>query len=166
VQFDIQLINDRNKPYICTNLSGMIKRISVLFSILIANIVLLAGFTIPHHHHNNIICVESSHCQTDNRTNKHNPSKHKHEHNGKTNTDYCILNQHFIVTFNQVKQEYKYLDSPDNWLNYNQFNANISDQKLINFVPTYLYSTQPPLLFYSYCYYLNNGQGLRAPPIV
>ena len=166
MQFDIQLINERNKPYICTNLSEMIKRISVLFSILIANIVLLAGFTIPHHHHNNKVCIISSHCQTDNETHKHRTGKNNHDHDGEANTDYCRLNQVFVVSSNNIKQEYTYLDSPNNWLNYNQFNANISDQELINFVPTYLYSNQPPLLFYSYCYYLNNGQGLRAPPIV
>ena len=144
----------------------MLKRIPVLFFILIANIVLLAGFTIPHHHHNNEVCIESTHCQTDSETNKHNASKHKHEHDGEANTDYCFLNQNFIVPSNHVKQEDKCLDLPDKWINYNQFHANITDQKLISSIPAYLYSKQAPLLLYSYCHYLSNGPGLRAPPIV
>ena len=144
----------------------MTKRISVLFFNLIAIIVLLAGFTIPHHHHNNIICVESSHCQTDNETHKQATTESRHEHDREANTDYCILSPDFIVPSNQVKQENKYLNYSDKWINYDQSLSNLSGQKLIIFIPTYLYSTQPPLHYYSYCHYLSNSQGLRAPPIV
>ena len=144
----------------------MIKRTTAILFVLLANIVLLVNIAIPHHHHNNEVCFISTRSQTSTETHKHGPTGDKHEHKGDANTGYCILNPDFIVPSKQVKQEYKWLDFTDKWIHYNQFHASTPDQKLISCVQAYLGSIQPPLLFYSYCHYLYNVPGLRAPPIV
>ncbi len=144
----------------------MIKRVPAIFFILIANIVLLASVANPHHHHNSEFCFVSTHCQTYSEAHEHGITKHNHEHHGESNADYCILGQVFVIPSNQVKQEYKCLDFPDNWVNYNQFQAILPDLELISFVPIYFYSIQPPLIFLSYYHYSSIALGLRAPPVV
>ena len=144
----------------------MIKRFSALFIILFANIILFAHAVTPHHHHKSNICIVSFHGQTNSEAHKHSTTDHKHKHESERNTEYCASKQVFVVPDNQAKQEYKYLDFPDDLVCYHQLFTNPTDQELISFFPTHLYCTQPPLLFYSYCNYLSNGLGLRAPPIV
>ena len=144
----------------------MIKRVPAIFFILIANIVLLAGVAIPHHHHNSESCFVSTHCQPYSEAHEHGTTKHNHEHHGESNADFCILDQVSVIPSNQVKQESKCLDFPDNRVNYYQFQANLPDLELISFVPIYFYSIQPPLIFLSYCHYSSIALGLRAPPIV
>jgi len=144
----------------------MIKRGLSIFFIMIANIVLLAGIAIPHHHHDSEFCFVSTHCQAYSKAQEQGITKHNHEHHGESKTDYCILGQVFVIPSNQVKQEYKCLDFPDNRVNYNQFQAILPDLELISFVPIYFYSTQPPLVFLSYYRYSSIALGLRAPPVV
>jgi hypothetical protein len=144
----------------------MIKRISALFIILLVNIILFAHAVIPHYHHKSDVCIVSFHSQTNSEADKHRTTDHKHEHNSESNTEYCASKQVFVIPDNQAKQEYNCLDFPDNWIYDNQFLANPSYQKLIGFFPASLHSSQAPLLLYSYCHYLSNGLGLRAPPIV
>ncbi len=144
----------------------MIKRGLSIFFIMIANIILLAGIAIPHHHHDSEFCFVSTRCQTYSETHEHCNTKHNHEHHGESKTDYCILGQVFVIPSNQVKQEYKCLDFPENRVSYNQFQANLPDLELISFVPGYLYSSQPPLILLSYCHYSSLALGLRAPPVV
>ncbi|MCD4665958.1 MAG: hypothetical protein K8R68_11865 [Bacteroidales bacterium] len=144
----------------------MVHRVPALFFILIANIVLLANIAIPHHHHNSEVCFVSTHCQSDDETHKHGTTEHKHEHDGESTSDYCYMNQVFVVPSNQVKQENKCLDCTDNRDNYNQFQINLPDLKLISFVPIFLSNAKPPLIFLSYTHFVSSSLGLRAPPIV
>jgi len=142
----------------------MLKRVPALFFILIASIVLLANVVIPHHHHESEVCVVNSHCDTDSETNKHNDDGH--EHDGENNVEHCVLNPIFIISSNQVKQEIKSLDFSNNKINHNQLQANSIDLESISLLPTYLNTTNLPLIFFSYCHYAVNCLGMRAPPIV
>ena len=144
----------------------MVHRVPALFFILIANIGFLINIAIPHHHHNTEVCFVNTHCQSDGETHKHGTTEHKHEHDGESTTDYCNINQVFVVPSNQVKQESKCLDYADTRINYNQSQANLADPELISFIPIYLSKAKHPLIVFSYSNFVNSGHGLRAPPIV
>ena len=143
----------------------MIHRVTALFFILIAYISFLINIAIPHHHHNSEVCFVSTHCQSDDETHKHGTTEHKHEHDGESNSDNCILNQVFVVPSNQVKEEQRISNSPDFRHNHKHSQANLPDLKLISSIPIYLCKAKHPSTFIPYSNFVNRNYGLRAPPI-
>ena len=144
----------------------MLKRVSALFFIPLASIVIFANVIIPHHHHKSEVCIVISHCETDKESDKHNTDGHEHEHDGDNNTQHCVINQVFILPANQVKQEIKSLDFSDNIFSSDQFHANLINKNFNSLAPLILFNTQSSLLSSSYCHFVQNGLGMRAPPIV
>ncbi len=156
-------------PFIRVNdffndLSEMLKQLVALFFITIGSIILLANVVFPHHHHESEVCIVNTHCESENGVDKHDTNKH--DHDGDNSVEHCILNPVFLVPVNQVKQEIKSLDFSDNKINHKQLQTNSIDFESISLLPTYLNSTNPPLIFFSYCHYASNCLGMRAPPIV
>jgi len=144
----------------------MIKRASALFIILLANIILFAHAVIPHYHHKTEVCIESFQGQINHDDHEDKTNDHEHEHNGKNSSDYCASEQVFVVPYNQLKQEYKYLDSDKSDLQFSKLQIIVIDKDLYCHFPTILSKRQ--LLFYTSTYsgFASTILGLRAPPFV
>ncbi len=144
----------------------MIKRVSALFIILLANIILFAHAVIPHYHHKTEVCIERFHRQLNHDELEHKTIDHKHEHNEENSSDYCASKQVFVIPDNQVKQEYNCLDNPDNDLQPDKLQTILIDKDLYCHFPIVLSKNQ--LLFYTSTYscFASTILGLRAPPVV
>ena len=144
----------------------MFSRVPTLIYLLLANIILLANITIPHHHHESEICIVDSHCQTDSETHKHKTDGHDHEHDGDNNSEYCVLHQVYIIPYNQVIQKYKKLE----YVNYhspsNRFQTISIDVGLLVNLPINIYSNHLLLISSRYTSTVTTSTGLRAPPVV
>ena len=145
----------------------MFKRATVLFFIMLANIILLAHSVVLHHHQKHKIDIVgfSSYeaCETD----KHPVKGHNHDSDSKDEHDYCILKQVIVIPSNLLKQECKWLDSTfvSNDLFAYQAIWRDGQSDLLSFldgsdIPL------PPLIHSSHSYLINNSKGLRAPPVV
>jgi len=144
----------------------MINRISSLFFILFASIVLLAYTVIPHHHHDGVICIASSHCQPGDETDFLKTTANNHEHDGKINFEYCILQQVIVVPSDQAKLECKCLNCVDNQLQFDGFQTVLFDKGLYDLFPAISSTAEHLLLSSTYTYFTGTGLGLRAPPVV
>ena len=144
----------------------MIKKVSALFIILLANIILFAHAVIPHYHHRTEVCIESFHREIDHDDHEDKTTDPKHEHNDENSSDYCASKQVFIIPGNQVKQEYKCLDNTDTDLQLDKLQTIVIDKDLYCHFPAILSKNQ--LLFYTSTYscFASTILGLRAPPIV
>ena len=144
----------------------MLKRGSALFFILVAIITVLAYAVIPHHHHESEICVISSHCETDNDAHKQETTGHKHDHDGDNNPDHCVLNQVFITPYNQIKQEFEYLDNANYDLQFDLLQAILYNKEFYGHFPIIGPNGQHHFLSSTYSCIASTSIGLRAPPIV
>ncbi|NQU33935.1 MAG: hypothetical protein HQ521_11920 [Bacteroidetes bacterium] len=140
------------------------KIISISF-VVVANILLLANLVIPHHHHESEICVDVSHCESDNVKHDDSSTKHDHDHDSTSKTDHCALNQVYIVATDNVKQDYS------------SFIFSCSNYELSDYLALLFHDesqeSQLDITFNEYHYSLNSyynfistSKGLRAPPIV
>ena len=140
----------------------MIRKSLTVFFVLIANIILLAHAVIPHHAHQNKVCLERSHMHT-------NSSEHNNctdPNHSSEQTDNCALNELVVVLSQQIRSELQCLDCPTT---YSQFDR--SQAQLLNEGVNYLFSQnvsslRPPLLLFDYSSFVGNQIGLRGPPIV
>ncbi|MCF8372190.1 MAG: hypothetical protein K9H64_11250 [Bacteroidales bacterium] len=142
----------------------MNKRIAALFFILLANITLLALAVIPHHHHETEICVVPSHCDEEGEIHDHDVARHDHEHDGESKTQYCVLNQVYVVPSKEFNSEIKCLDKTNNSSTYTPFQAVLLNVDLISFDTKCLAKEKPPLLFWCYLQRIQTSCGMRAPP--
>lgn len=141
----------------------MLKKLTAYSFILLANIVLLAHAVVPHHHHQSIACVESSHCQDDNIAHKHNAPADNHQHDGSSSAN-CILKQAVIVPSNQGKNE---TDCVFCSLNHSldlQFTLPYTGNEAI--IPIFSIVASIPDVSFSFSSYITTSLGLRAPPLV
>jgi hypothetical protein len=141
----------------------MIKKLTAYSFILLANIVLLAHVVVSHHYHQNVVCVESSHCQDNNLAHKHNTQEDNHQHDGSSSAN-CLLKQAVIVSSNQGKNETdcvfcSHLHSLDL-----HFTLPYTGNEVI--IPICRIVASPPDVFFSFSSYITTSLGLRAPPIV
>ncbi len=144
----------------------MIKRVTAIFFILLANIMLLANAVIPHHHHNREVCIVSSHCQTDDKAHKHNTNEHSHKHDGNKNAECCVLKQVIGISVNHVRQEYKCFEFNDNHSPFNDLQSVPLKNELNVYGPTFLSNAQKILNTSGHTYFIICASGLRAPPFV
>lgn len=142
----------------------MFSRVQTLIYLLLANIILLANITIPHHHHENEICIVDSHCQKDSETHEHKSDGHKHDHDSST-TDCCILNQIYIVPYNQVINTLNNQVKLNHLSQFDGFNTISADYRLSFRLPTKLLNRKL-LLLNSYSCIVSTSNSLRAPPVV
>ncbi len=63
--------------------------------------VLLVSIIFPHHHHEEIVCYTSAHCETDNHPEGNiveGLEDHHHDHNTSEGTEQCISLEYYIAT--------------------------------------------------------------------
>jgi len=144
----------------------MIKRTTAIFFILLANIILLVHAVVPHHYHKSLVCIESSHCQSDGYVHNHSTSENDHEHDGSTGTETCILKQVLGIPSNSLKQELKYLGCYEDHSKFAHSEAIIFCSEFIVFVPKTIAIAQIPLITSSHSNFVSTSSGLRAPPVV
>jgi len=144
----------------------MIKRATALFFVLIASIFFLANAVIPHHHHKDEVCIESSHCDTDCESHEHETTNKNHKHNGNNDFQCCVLKQEVILPSNLIKQEIKSFNYLENLSYIDCFQAEIYNQDLIKHIQTNTSNSLNHLIPSLYSRSVCNGIGMRAPPIV
>ena len=144
----------------------MIKKRTAIFFILLANIILLAHAVIPHHYHQEQVCIVNEHCQNDSIAHNHNTSGHNHQHDGDNNSESCALKQAVGIPANSVRQEFKWRGCDDNHLEFVHFQAVLFSSEFTSFVPQIIQNAQIPLILSSHFNFVSTSLGLRAPPIV
>jgi len=144
----------------------MIKRFLSAFFVLSANFVLLAYTVIPHHHHEGVICIAGSHCQSGDEVNYHKTNGNDHEHDGCIDFGYCILQQVVVFHSVQPKLECRCLNSLNNQSYINGSLAVLIGNRQYFPFPAISPPVEPILLSSTYSYFAGTGLGLRAPPVV
>jgi hypothetical protein len=139
----------------------MKKRIAILF-VLLANIILLAHAVLPHHYHEKLFCIESTHCTEDATIHTQNSTEHNHQHDGTDNTT-CVLNQVVIILPNQGRILNEFENCTDT-CNHNFYITAPFEYPHLQSLPA-IVSTVPKLnLFFTT--FVSPTLGLRAPPVV
>ena len=140
----------------------MIKKVTAYSLILIANIVLLAHAVLPHHHHEQLVCIEQTHCTNDAISHSQTASDNHHQHDG-AHLATCILKQAIIISTSQARL----LNNCDNCSdNHNHDFFILSYFGLETLQPiTVTVSTVPEFTF-TFSSYITSSLGLRAPPKV
>lgn len=75
----------------------MKRKVTAIIFIFIANILMVATAVIPHHHHQDRICFQASHCQD--------KDHHNHEHDNNNDLDCCVLHREVLLTSYHVTVE-------------------------------------------------------------
>jgi len=142
----------------------MVKRVKSYIFLVIANVIFLAYAVIPHHHHQEQLCVLTSHCHNDLEAQKHHSCDDQHEHDN--NQHVCALNQPALKPSNQTKQECKCF----------VFNHNHTPSPLLftqfifagteEFRPSLCAAYRVPDISGTYSDIVVASLGLRAPPAV
>ena len=84
----------------------MLKRLFHINLLLFATIFYLAQAILPHHHHDEeLICIEKTHCETEEPVHLHGPGHHEHENN--ESDDDCTLERIVVITKTQKIQKAK-----------------------------------------------------------
>jgi len=144
----------------------MIGKTTAIFFLLLANIILLAHAVIPHHYHQEQVCIVNAHCQNDSKAHQHNASGHNHEHDGSEGTQNCVLKQAVAIPANSLKQEFKCLGCDDNHSPLVHLQAVLLSHEFNSFVPKIISIAQIPLKTSSHSCFVHSSLGLRAPPTV
>lgn len=122
----------------------MMPRFTAIVYILLANIILMAPIVVPHHHHEEKVCIENTHCPTEEDTHQQNIPEHEHEHDGENSSEFCSLKQVVVLPSNQVIQKFKIVKSKDNLTAFNDSQTLLIDPLSprcdVNFVPKFLSS--------------------------
>ena len=143
----------------------MLKRAIAILFISISNFVLLAHVIIPHHHHETEVCIVNTHCKNISNAHDHELNKDSHEHDGNSESDYCLLKQLVLIPTQRGTQD---LNESD--LLVDTDHSDMSKFGLISSPPDLsgLEAKRCKLtrfLFENYILLTTSGQGLRAPPI-
>ena len=143
------------------NILRMGQRLTSIFFVILANVILLAHSVVHHHHHDNQICFEDSHCET------HNLPSNDHTgcHYPQNDDNCCVLQDVVAIQNSDLRQEVKYLFYIDLQNIFDGYQFLLADNA-IHRTP-FLYIT-PSRQSYSSALYLKVVRcvaGLRAPPI-
>lgn len=143
----------------------MIRKSITVFFILLANFVLLAHAVIPHHHHQNKVCIVGSTYDTNSEIHKYDTNECEQDHKSENEADDCSLNQIVVVRSSQIRHEIKCIDFADNNAQFDGIQAVLFDKGgglfLIN-----VSTINPPLLPSIYSDFVGALIYLRGPPIV
>lgn len=137
----------------------MIKKITAYSFILLANIVLLAHAVLPHHHHEQQVCIERTHCASDTETHVHNNDAKDHQHDGNANSTACVLKQAILIPSAQIR----ILNNCDNHNHDFYILSNFGHVDLQPVSEVVTCNPEFPSFFISF---VTTSLGLRAPPIV
>ncbi len=146
-------------PYICI----MIKKITAYSFLLIANIVLLAHVVLPHHHHEQQVCIERTHCVTDEHSHFDNTSAKDHQHDNNSHSTICVLKQAVVIPSSQAKHLNNYDNCSDNH-NHNFYI--LSNFGYVDLQPISEAIASKSVSPSFYTTFVTPTLGLRAPPIV
>ncbi|MGV8112681.1 MAG: DUF6769 family protein [Lentimicrobium sp.] len=140
----------------------MIKKLTAFSFILLANIILLAHAVFPHHHHEQLVCIERTHCVDDATPHTQKSPEHNHQHDGADNTT-CVINQAVIISSSQAR----FVNNCDNCSdNHNHDFYNLSNFGYIDLLPVSEVITYIPEFSSFLISYVTTSLGLRAPPVV
>lgn len=141
----------------------MIKKITAYSFILLANIVLLAHAVLPHHHHEQIVCIENTHCACDTDAHVHNTDAKDHQHDGNANSTACVLKQAVLIPSAQGRILNTCQNCSDNHNHDFYILSNFGYADLQSSPEVVTYIPKFPSFFISF---VTISLGLRAPPIV
>lgn len=138
------------------------KKVALIF-LIVANIILLAHAVLPHHHHDKVVCVESSHCQTADLGHKHSAKAHSHQHDTE-NSNCCVLKQAVAIPANQTRNE----TECDGCSVDHSFDTHFTLTKIVTVgaIPEKLVAHSVPDFSFWIPSYIAHSLGLRAPPTV
>lgn len=139
----------------------MIKKLTAFSFLLLASMLLLAHAVLPHHHHHQQVCIETTHCNTDEEDHAHKSSETDHQHDGSTDSSTCVLKQAYIIPSSQ-ERFVNNLNNPQDNLHFFIF----SNFEQVDLQPVSDYIKFTPKLFSFYTKFITPTLGLRAPPIV
>ncbi len=141
------------------------KKIIEYSFILIANFVLLAHAFVPHHHHQQQVCIERTHCKTDSESHKHkaNEPNHHNEHDDENSTN-CLLKQAVILPVHQPRQLNECSDCNDN--HSHDFQSTLFNVSHETVIPSCKIVISAIEVTPYYSSLLQSSLGLRAPPTV
>ncbi len=145
-------------------LKKMIRQLIAFAFVLLANTLIIAFVIVPHHHHNAVACLETSHCEDDQEEPDHCGEEHKHDHQTNPNESPCVLESLQVVTLNSVQYEDIISDHLQTcMLNHLDLNLDVSE----NLDELQLNSHfHPAKSLFNYPDYITKVNGLRAPPNV
>jgi hypothetical protein len=141
----------------------MIKKLTAYSFIILANIVLLAHAVFPHHHHEQQVCIERTHCASDAEAHGHNTDAKDHQHDGNANSTECVLKQAFVIPSSQAK----FVNNCDNCSdNHNHHFFILSNFGYVDLQPDFEVVTYIPEFSSFLISFVTTSLGLRAPPLV
>jgi hypothetical protein len=124
---------------------------------------LLAHAVIPHHSHQNEVCIGDSHIQA--HSMEHN-SCSDHKHSEEQETEDCDLNQVVVVLSQHLRSEVKCFDYATAYSHFDGFQVQLLDVNEDPISFQNVSSSRPPLLLFDYSSFVGSQMGLRGPPIV
>ncbi len=142
-------------------IQSMIKKITAIFFILMANIILLAHIAVPHRHIDGIAHIFFHHSHSHGQSHEHDVPDSNNNDNDHGNSYFCLLNQPIQVTrfefnINSQNNEKPVINNLILWTTNDIIIPHFFNIPPPFFdIPSSLYST-----------FINNGLGLRAPPVV
>lgn len=139
----------------------MIKKLTAFSFILIANLVLLAHAVLPHHHHEQQVCIERTHCVEDVTIHSLN-STDNHQHDGSDSTT-CVLKQAVIIPSSQTRFINNCDNCSDNHIHDYIILSNLGYEhtQFVSEIVTHI-----PEFPSFYTTFVTPTLGLRAPPTV
>ena len=139
----------------------MKKGIAILF-VLLANIILLAHAVLPHHYHEKLVCIESTHCAEDATNHSQNSVEHNHQHDGNDNIT-CILNQAVFILPTQG-QIFNDCENCNDTHNHDFCITKAFEYQHFQALPTTVRVVPKNISFFTS--FVSSTSGLRAPPLV
>ncbi len=144
----------------------MIKRTTAIVFVLLANLLYLAHAVVPHHHHNKLVCLGESQGLIHSNSSGHSHDNDSDNHDGKDNSDECILKELTALPSNEWKQELKFSANdynPDDKIAFFNSSLFIGEDA---FIPLILQFIPVHYINSSFSFYVSSSLGLRAPPII
>ena len=135
-----------------------------------ANIVLLAHAVIPHHHHENEVCIASLSCEDeheiDSQENHKHCAIHDYEHNDHKDVENCTLRNIEYLSSRNSKHECNCGIYFNHNHEFNDFQTVLFDIDFYQY-SFYVVSKIPiPESSNFYINFVNTSLSLRAPPVV
>lgn len=143
----------------------MLKKRIAIFLVLFATILLLAHAFVPHHHHQNHICLSAHYCKADCRDHQHGLPVDEHSHNSQSDSGLCVLKQAVFIPSHQNYFD-KHWPGSDKPFLFLDFQAIVSENEWELKGPGIgrsLPECTAPFIFYPFTV---SSSGLRAPPVV
>ncbi|MGE5354946.1 MAG: DUF6769 family protein [Deltaproteobacteria bacterium] len=140
----------------------MMKKIANILFLLLATLFVTHD-VLPHHHHDKMVCIETSHCADDSKPHEHNSNQNEHKHDGNNDVQNCIFKQ-FIPNQNNTTQKVCKCVNCNNNLPILLFAILFSE--FDNYVVKNTDFSYFPIIQSDYSVFVSKCFGLRAPPIV